>query len=350
MVEGTQAESPPVPPPEPAASIRPLRAPSRRWLVLGVVLVVAVVVVASILVVGPSAPWQEAVLAQGRTFLDIPLATLFTAPSLPNQTVNTSVRVSYSSGFWINSSSAVPPSFIFYQWFMSSGTALPVKFVLGFSWPSDPTSWFEEGPNALDYLPAGPLPSRASGQPASYVNGSLEGTNRQGVFVTKWAMDYTVRKMGVLEGLTPTSYLEVDYTMSVLDPGSVYSIASTNVSAPSSADVVATSGSVSVAPGVPWSLDGNGYSIDSRSPFTNYQPFHYNDTQIRLDAGSEGTLEVQLHSTSWWNAVCAHMSQCWPTAGYTLDLSFSNQTTWFQVYIDRRFGSLLIQYVPPPAP
>lgn len=341
----------PGPPASDASADRGLpRSRSRRWIVLAAVLVAITVVLTSILVVGPSSPWQEAVVAQGRTFLDVPLATLYTASSLPNQTVTTSAEVSYSSGFWLNASSAVPSSSILYQWSVVSGTDLPVRFVLGSSWPSNRTSWFVSGPNALEYLPAGPIPPQASGRPASYVNGTLVGPDLQGVFVTKWAMDYTVRKMGVFQGLSPTSYLEVDYTLSVLDPGTVELISSTNVSAPSSADLVTTGSPLSVAPAVPMSLGGNSYSIDTRPSHTDYQPFRYNETQIWLEAGSVGPLAVQLHSTSWWSATCSGTSACWPTADYTLHVSFSNQTTWFQVYLDRRFGSLLIQYVPPAGP
>ncbi len=321
---------------------------TRRWLALAAVLAAVAVVLASILVLGPSAPWQEAVLTQGRTFLDVPLAALYTAPSAPDQTVNTSAHVSYSSGFWLGSSSAVGPSSIFYEWSVDSGTALPVKFVLESSWPSNRSSWFEDLPNALGYFPAGPLPPRGSAPSPNYVNGTLVGPDLQGIFVTKWAMNYTVRKMGVMEGLTPREFFEVDYSLAVIEPGSVRLIVSTNVSAPLSTDLVATSQPFSVAPGVTRSLGGNSLSIDSRSPFTDYQPFHYNDTHILLYAGTAGVLGFGLHSTSWWSATCASMNQCWPTEDYTLNVSFSNQTAWFQVYIDRRFGSLLIQYVPPP--
>ena len=143
------------------------------------------VVVASNLVLGPSSAWQEAVLDQGRTFLDVPLASLFTAPALPNGTVNTSARLSYSSGLQLASGTVVPKSSVLCQGSVLSGTGSLVTFVLGSSWPSDPASPFEAGANAFVYSPAGPPPSHSSPRSASYLNGTLEGPGLQGVFLTR---------------------------------------------------------------------------------------------------------------------------------------------------------------------
>jgi hypothetical protein len=317
--------------------------------VVGVVLVALAVVLATILLVGPRAPWEEAVLARGRTYLDVPLTTVYTAPPVENATVNTSVDVSYSSGLWLSASSGVPPSSVFYRWFAPSGTDLPVRFVLQSSFPSDRASHFVESTDAFDYFPAGLMPTPQGGGSPSYVNASVEGAGVQYVLMTKWAMDYTVRKMGVFQGLAPSSFLEVDYTLSVLDAGSVHLLTSTNVTAPAAADLVASAAPRLLDAGVPASLGGLSYSVDSRAPFQDYEPFYYNDTTVALDAGPLGTLQTRLGSQSEWSTTCANMTQCWPTAAYTLSLSVSNHTVWFQVYLDRRFGSLLLEYVPPPA-
>jgi hypothetical protein len=97
-------------------------------------------------------------------------------------------------------------------------------------------------------------------------------------------------------------------------------------------------------------VSGNSFSRDSRPPFTVYEPFYYNLTRISLDAGSAGVLGVGLSSINAWIGVCQHAQlPCWFQADYWLRLSTSNSPLWFQVYVDRRFGSLLIDYVPAPA-
>lgn len=313
---------------------------------LGVLLVALAVVLATILLVGPRAPWEEAVLAHGRAYLDVPLTTLYTAPPVENVTVNTSVEVSYSSGFWLSASSGVPPSSVFYRWFPPSGTDLPVRFVLQSSFPSDLASHFVESVNAFDYYPAGPMPTAQDGGSPIYMNASVEGPGVQALLMAKWAMDYTVRKIGVFQGLTPSSFLEVDYTLAVLDAGSVHILASTNVTAPAATDLVASAAPRLLQAGVPASLGGLSYSVDSRAPFQDYEPFYYNDTTVALDAGPLGTLQTRLGSQSEWSTTCANMTECWPTAAYTLNLAVSNRTLMLQVYLDRRFGGLLVEYVP----
>jgi len=163
-------------------------------------------------------------------------------------------------------------------------------------------------------------------------------------------MDYTVRKMAVLQGLIRTNFLEVDYSLTVVNRGFVVPLSDSNVTFPASADLVASGSPLSVAPGRPMVINGNAFSGDSRPPFTDYEPFYYNLTRIGLDAGSAGVLRVGLTSMNEWEAVCEHAQPpCWFQANYWLYLTTSTSPLWFQVYVDRRFGSLLIEYVPPPA-
>ena len=193
--------------------IRGVRAPRRRKLIAEVL--VAVVIIGPLLVVlGPRFPWEEAVLAHGRTYIDVPLATLYTAPPRADRTVNTSADVSYQTGFWLDDHSAVPPPSIEYRWSSVSGTDLPVRFVMGPSFPLDQGSQFTDGNgNRFSFYPTGGMPHVSESSPLSPLNVSAVGPGNRSVAVTKWAMDYTVRKMAVLQGLIRTNFLEVDYSL-----------------------------------------------------------------------------------------------------------------------------------------
>src|SRR3989449_10118480 len=112
------------------------------------------------------------------------------------------------------------------------------------------------------------------------------GPGNRSVAVTKWAMDYTVRKMAVLQRFVRTDFLEVDYSLTVVNRGFVVPLSDSNVTFPASADLVASGSPVSVDPGRSRVIGGNSFSIDSRSPYTVYEPFNYNATRVGLDAGS----------------------------------------------------------------
>src|SRR5947199_3211519 len=335
---------------EPPTRIGDVR--SLRRLKLMAVILVAVVIVGPLLVVlGPRYPWEEAVLAHGRTYLDVPLTALYTAPPPANQTVNTSAEVSYLTGFWLDDHSAVGPPSIQFQWSSVSGTVLPVRFVMGPSFPVDRRSQFADGKgNWFSFYPAGGMPRLSESRLLSPLNISAVGPGNRSVAVTKWAMDYTVRKMAVLQGFIRTNFLEVDYSLTVVNRGFVLPLSDSNVTSPAPVDLVASGSPLLVSPGWPIVINGNRFSRDSRSPFTTYEPFYYNLTRIGLAAGSAGVLRVGLSSMNAWEAVCAYAQpSCWFQADYWLHLSTSNSALWFTAYVDRRFGSLLIEYVPPPA-
>jgi hypothetical protein len=329
----------------------PVVRPSRRLKLVAVILVVVVIVGPLLVVLGPWYPWEEAVLAHGRTYIDVPLTTLYTAPPPANQTVNTSAEVSYLTGFWLDEHSGVPPPSIQFQWSSVSGTDLPVRFVMGPSFPVDPRSQFlDDNRNRFSFYPAGGMPHPSEASPFSPLNVSAVGPGNRSVAVTKWAMDYAVRKMAVLQALIRTNFLQVDYSFTVVNRGFVLPLSDSNVTSPTSADLVASGSPLSIGPGRPMVINGNAFSRDSRSPYSVYEPFYYNLTRISLDAGSAGVLQFGLSSRNAWEAVCEHAQPpCRFQADYWLHLSTSNSPTWFQVYVDRRFGSLLIEYVPAPA-
>ncbi|HYM40803.1 MAG TPA: hypothetical protein VEY12_11815 [Thermoplasmata archaeon] len=353
-MEGSQVAAPP--PRESTAPVTPRpRKRMPRWQIVLAVLIVAVaIVVPTILIVGPSAPWVEAVLSQGRTFIDVPLTTMYTAPPLPGATVNTSVEMSFSSGnltCFQNATthqgicSGIDADLLIYHWMPATGTGLPVQFVMS---PepalTDSTRHFEAGGPGGPFIfyPAGPYsvhwyPDGTSVPPpvVAHLNATETGPGLAYVFVTKWAMDYTVRKMGVFQGLLPSSYLEVDYSLSVVDPGSAEPLPAANVSLPAPGDLWAPWHTLSLNAGERWALTGVGALSSFRVPpppvpYGDPPYFHHNVTSIALNAGAAGSLVTGLRSDYEWSYETMRFS--W------------NQTVQFHVLVDMRFGGLMLEY------
>lgn len=324
-------------------------------MVIAALVVVSILVIATILVVGPSSPWVEAVLGQGRVMIDVPLTTMYTAPPLANGTVTTSVTMSFTSGngtcitnqtTQVSSCGGPFGDVLPYTWSVVRGTDLPVHFVMSPEpSPFDTHRHFEDGSTSgLLFLPAGPMVFHdyLQGTPVpppavDYLNATLSGAGLAYVYVTTWAMNYTVRKMGAFQGLTTTSYLEVDYSMSVADPGSARPLPAANVPLASSSDVWSPVHTVTLDPG--YSLDWNGISVLSSFnvppppvPYGSPTYFHYNLTALSLEAGSEGPLVVGLRSSYW--------------GSYATLLFSSNRTVQVHFSVDMRFGSLILAYGP----
>ena len=352
-------ESPPAPvgpssDPGPPASPVPSRR-RRKWTIgLGVLLITLAVVIPTVLVVGPTAPWVEAVLAEGRLYIDVPLSTMYTVPTLPDSTAGTSAEVSFTSGnvtcLWNETSHRGScggrwGDSLLYDWSVVSGADMPVKFVMR-PQPSrsDANRRFDfDGRNGFIFYPAGPqrISSYSVGASvpppvASYLNTSQGGPGRSSVFVLKWAMDYTVRKMGVFQGLAPTSYLEVEYRLTVLDRGSVLTLPAANVSLPSSTDLWTPDASISSVPRTTWGIDAMGILSSFRLPpppvtYGSDKPyFGYDLRSITIDAGAGGQLSVRLTSHYYWSYAATKFS--W------------NETARFRASLDMRFGSVLLEY------
>ena len=315
-------------------------------------LIVLAVAIPTILVVGPKAPWLEAVLGQGRVIMDIPLTTIYTAPPLPNGTASTTANVSFNSGYLtclINETTRYgvcdgpTPSILAYRWSLVSGTELPIRFVMSPEPSSNDTHrHFDAGGDSLEYFPAGPyvvhsypVGAVVPSPPLNYQNVSLEGVGQASVLVSKWAVDYTIRKFGVFSGLTATSYLEVDYNVTVLDAGTVLRLPAANVSAPSSSDLWVPTQSLTLPANQEGGSTGIGVLSSFRVPpppvpYGNPPYFRYNLTPVSMDAGSIGSISVRLQSFQ-------------EDAFETLHFSW-DRTVQFHLYLDMRFGSVLLAY------
>jgi hypothetical protein len=327
----------------PEVSGRPVDSRRPRWqVILGVLGATLVIIFPLIWWVGPSLPWEEAVLATGRTYLDVPIATMYTAPLRLDGSVDTRVELFFSSGFDLSPNSGVPPASIEYQWSLVSGTDLPVRFVLEDG--SNISRVFLGDTNSFSYYPAGRL-SRGG----SNLSATATGPGVRSVFVAKWVMDYTVRKMGVLENLLPAAYLQVDYSLTVADQGALLALPAANVSLPTAGDLVSLARLWSVTPPNPTDLYAAQVTSGDRPPSTDLSPFQFDLEPVALDAGAAGTLYSRISSTFWWSLVCRSMVECWPRSQSVLHVSVPDETVWFQVFVDHRFGSLLIEYTAPPA-
>ncbi len=329
---------------------------SPRWpIIIGALVLASILVTGTVLVVGPSSPWVEAVLAQGHATLDVPLTTMYTAPALANGTVTTSVTMSFASGNGtcitnqttrVSSCGGSFGDVLPYTWSIVRGTDLPVHFVMSPEpSPFDTHRRFDDGSwSGLLYLPAGPTvfhtyPEGTAVPPpvVDYLNATATGAGLAYVYVTTWAMNYTVRKMGVFQGLTSASYLEVDYSMAVVDPGSLRPLPAANVSLPSSTDLWSPVHTLTWEAGQ--TLAWNGISVLASFnvppppvPYGALSYFHENLTPLSLDLGSAESLVVGLRSSY--------------DASYATLFFSSDRTVQVHFSVDMRFGSLMLAYGP----
>lgn len=355
-MEGSPTAPSATPPAEPAVSKRVPPKPSPRWpILIGALVLASVLVIGTVLAVGPSSPWVEAVLGQGHITFDVPLTTVYTAPPLANGTVTTSATMSFASG---NSTCLVNPTtragscggpfgdVLPYTWSVVRGTDLPVHFVM-----SPEPSWldthrrFDDGSwSGLLYMPAGPTvvhdyPEGTAVPPpvVDYLNATAAGAGLAYVYVTTWAMNYTIRKMGVFQGLTWTSYLEVDYSMAVADPGSLRPLPAANVSLPASSDLWSPSQTLTWQAGSTFAWTGvnalASFNVPPPPvPYSAPSYFHYNLTPLSLDAGSAGSLVVGLQSGYGGSYATLFFS--------------SDRTVQVHLSVDMRFGSVILAYGP----
>ncbi len=246
----------------------------------------------------------------GHVYLDAALMTFY-EPSIPGATdYNVSVTVLFAAGEHFP-----------FAWGNVSGTSLPVRFVLA------PSAAFRVGPaDGFEYGEGGTGPE------------SL-GTDRvtpPGAYVSTWSLTYSVRELSAWDGFTQTTWLQVDYALSVvsLDFGGYLPIA--NVTVPGASDLAPTGVvdnlNLSAEPGYLWTIDRN--LTDFAIPAS---PFHHTLPAVTFEAGSAGTFSAALTSSFTWGK----------GDEYRVTASGSGTThgalTW---YWDERFGALYSMYAP----
>lgn len=295
----------------PSQDTAPRKKGRGRWFKVRVVLAVLVLVIGFTLYLNwrnSLPPSQISLLSQGRIYLDAPLMTLYTFPSL---TVD---------GFHVQTNVTFSPSTTFaFAWANVTGGDLPVLFVLtdGGPFQGDASGGFTFRPTGF-----GAQSDFAAVRPGS-----------SGVVLVRWAMDYTVRLMAQHAWFSDVRWVEVDYT---LDAWGWFTgnLPAGNVSAPSSADLVPVGPPVrfTYGPGYVWSY---GVSVlDGPLPM---RTFAYRLPAISIPAGSEGTLTAVLASSFHWG----------PGDDYRMRMGASDATNVsLQLYLDGRFGSLLAEPVP----
>ncbi len=265
----------------------------------------------------PTTTRQVEVLSHGFADLEVPLMTLFTAPQIPKQSVDSYVNWS------VGSTHAGPSTTYALEWGLSAPSSLPVRFVFNAS-SSDTRLAPDTSPNRFLFHPAGVC---GVGCSQTGITHGAGGAGVQDVFYQTWRMNYTVLRITGTVGSTQTSSLEVDFSLS---PGSSFGVPmpAANVTVPGPAEVAAL-GTVKVSAGEKVWMSVHGSSAPSNV-------FYHNASAVTFDAGVLGSLSAQLSSRYEWSSVDDYV------------LSFSSSTTaWIEYFFDLRFGSLLIRYVPP---
>ena len=286
--------------------------------ILGLALVLAGGLVFLLYSQPPTLTRHIEVLSHGFADLEVPLMTLYTAPAIPGETVDSYVNWS------VGSTHAGPSTTYALEWELRSPSSLPVRFAFNAS-SSDPGLAVDTTANGFLYHPAGLCGVGCS------QTGITRGAGSAGVqdlFYQIWRMNYTVLRITVTVGSQRTSSLEVNFSLS---PGRSIGtpLPAANVTHPGPADLAPGPGIVNVSAGEKIAVSVQGTSGSTRV-------FRHNASVVTFDAGVLGSLTGQLSTRYQWSSADDYV------------LSFSSTTNaWIEFLYDLRFGSLLIRYVPP---
>jgi len=265
----------------------------------------------------PTTRWVD-VLSHGFADLEVPLMTLYTAPPIPTETVESYVNWS------IGSTHAGPSTTYALEWELRSPSSLPVRFAFNAS-SSDPGLAVDTTANGFLYHPAGVCGDRCS------QTGITRGAGSAGVqdlFYQTWRMNYSVLRITVTVGSQRTSSLEVNFSLSP-GPGIGRPLPAANVTLPGPADLAPGPGIVNLPAAQRISVSVHGTS-------TSTSVFRHNASIVTFDAGALGSLTAQLSTRYQWSSA----------DDYVLSF-FSSTHASLEFLVDLRFGSLLVRYVPP---
>lgn len=275
------------------------------------------------------APHVVAVLANGSAMLEVPLMTLYTisAPQHTDVQTNMSFRVSSTYG---------GPSTAFHmRWSNISGAEEPIRFNLVTSGiPSQGTTFHSNGWDEFQAQPAGDANETGSGQGWSL---GMAGSDIQQVYYERWVMNYTILQVAQTQASVESRWVQVNYSLAYW--GSVGDdFPAGNVSAPTSADLMPIGGrgtfNLSRGSTISALLSTNDPSISSMT-------FRHAMPPIVLRAGGLGNLAATLSSEFTWDS----------SAGYWVGWTITAQRAvilYEQGFLDKRFGSLLVQISPGP--
>jgi hypothetical protein len=257
-------------------------------------------------------------LGQGEDVMDVPLMTLYTAPAIPGERVDTTVS------WTVRSRSEGPSTAYLFRWNPVSKALFPIRFILNTSELNGTVADGRIAPveNGFVLHPAGVC---GSGCNELRITSSLGGAGLHNIFFEKWRVRYTVSNVTEAYGSSRTSFLEVRFSVT---RSGTYGIEmpAANVSLPRP-DEIATIFTEQM-----WS----GETIQIQAPVDPPVPtvFRHNGTSLGFDAGRLGILRARLDSVFSWGS----------KDDYRLSFSSSTNTT-LQVAIDLRFGSMLVRYV-----
>ena len=317
----------------PAAPVR------RRWTAIVVVLVV--VVITALAVVGTSylfsqapqippskapvnvAPHVVEFLGNGTSYFDFPYTILYTAPALGVKGFSTAANITYASF------RGGPAAHLSLSWHPVNGPPLPVVFSF---MPANRSSFadvFVRSANGgLQFDPAGECSS-----PCIREANTLTATNpgSMGVVALKLAMAYQVTRMASTVNSTNASWIQVNYTLRTLSVNLGIQAPFANGTAPTAADLLVAGAPVylNYSKGYTWSYDQDVHAFDlSAQRFVNSLP------AISIST-SKVAFNATLTSAFDWDS----------TSDNHLQLSGSGPVT-LQFYVDKRFGTLFVEYVP----
>ena len=298
-------------PPEPAAPPKKRRG---RWFKVRVVIAAILLLIAFLVYLNARNGMPPRVLdtfSAGTTYLDVPVMTLYTFPDLGG--LNSSVVTNYTIASGSQNG---------FAWTEEAGSSLTVRFVL-LPYP-EPTSIAPGSANNFSFsLTAW----------ATAVGGSISGSGRSGVLVAHWVMTYAVREMATYTWFGEDRWIEIDYGLS--SPswcGCALPAANTTLPFPADRVPVGPPTQGTIDAGLNWAASPSVGSLPL--PVTT---FHNTLPRFSFSLGSQGNVSAALESTFAWN----------PGSDYGMRIVISGPATFgFQIYLDTRFGSLLVEPLP----
>jgi hypothetical protein len=271
-------------------------------------------------------PHVVAVLSNGSTLFEVPLMTMYTAPSLAIRGFTTNVSLHFESR------AEGPSSNFTFRWQNVSGTSEDVRFVLDSVGRNSSFQPIAAGPeDGFVYFPAG-----ICSAPCDHTGWStgMSGNELEYLLSDLWVMNYTVSRMAATVSSVEQKWVQVNYSLAWWG-GLGNSLPTGNVTPPSAADLLALGGNTTIG----YTRGSSSFTPSlAGSMIPSNMSFQHSLPPVRIREGAAGNLTAVLAVRSGWNSA----TQYW--LGWGFGPANGGGMITYRYYVDVRFGSILVQF------